>query len=55
MFKNFEQQVINEQNMQKAETQIIFYLLQNKENVGKTIREIASAASVQDGWCGTRR
>ena len=35
--------------MQKAETQIIFYLLQNKENVGKTIREIASAAGVSVG------
>ena len=49
MFKIFEQQVINEQSMQKAETQIIFYLLQNKVNVGKTIREIASAASVSVG------
>ena len=49
MFKNFEQQVINEQNMQKTETIIIFYLLQNKENVGKTIREIASAAGVSVG------
>ena len=49
MFKNFEQQVINEQKMQKTEAQIIFYLLQNKLNVGKTIRDIATAAGVSVG------
>ena len=35
--------------MQKAETLIIFYLLQDKVNVGKTIREIATAAGVSVG------
>ena len=35
--------------MQKTEVQIIFYLLQNKENVGKTIREIAVATGVSVG------
>ena len=35
--------------MQKTEIQIIFYLLQNKENVGKTIREIANATGVSLG------
>lgn len=49
MFKIFEQQVINEQNMQKTEAQIICYLLQDKANVGKTIREIATATGVSVG------
>ena len=49
MFKNFEHEVINEQDMQKTETQIIFYLLQDKANVGKTIREIALLANVSVG------
>ncbi|MBO4307864.1 MAG: winged helix-turn-helix transcriptional regulator [Bacteroidales bacterium] len=49
MFKIFEQQVINEQCMQKTEAQIIFYLLQDKVNVGKTIREIATVAGVSVG------
>lgn len=35
--------------MQKTEAQIIFYLLQNKENVGKTIREIATATGASVG------
>ena len=35
--------------MQKTEIQIIFYLLQNKGNVGKTIREIANATGVSLG------
>ena len=35
--------------MQKTEVQIIFYLLQNKGNVGKTIREIATATGVSIG------
>ena len=35
--------------MQKTEVQIIFYLLKNKENVGKTIREIAVATGVSVG------
>ena len=35
--------------MQKTEAQIIFYLLQRKENVGKTIREIATATGVSVG------
>ena len=49
MFKIFEQQIINEQKMRKTEAQIIFYLLQNKLNVGKTIRDIATAAGVSVG------
>lgn len=49
MFKIFEQQVINEQNMQKTEAKIIFYLLQDKVNVGKTIREIATATGFSVG------
>ena len=35
--------------MQKTEIQIIFYLLQNKGNAGKTIREIATATGVSLG------
>ena len=35
--------------MQKTEAQIIFYLLQDKVNVGKTFREIATAAGVSVG------
>lgn len=35
--------------MQKTEAQIICYLLQNKANAGKTIREIATAAGVSVG------
>lgn len=35
--------------MQKTEVQIIFYLLQNKENVCKTIREIATATGASVG------
>ena len=35
--------------MQKTEAKIIFYLLQNKENVGKTIRDIATATGVSLG------
>ena len=35
--------------MQKTEAQIIFYLLQSKVNVGKTIRDIATAAGVSVG------
>ena len=49
MFKNIEQQVNIENFMQKTEIQIIFYLLQNKGNVGKTIREIANATGVSLG------
>ena len=49
LFKIFEQQIIDEQNMQKTEAQIICYLLQDKVNVGKTIREIATAAGVSVG------
>lgn len=35
--------------MQKTGAQIIFYLLQNKENAGKTIREIADATGASIG------
>ena len=49
MFIFSEQDIASEQGMQKAETQIILYLLQDKVNVGKTIREIATATDVSVG------
>ena len=49
MFKNIEQAKWIENCMQKAEVQIIFCLLQDKECAGKTIREIAERAGVSIG------
>ena len=53
MFKKNEQkQKIEHPNiwtMQKAEIKIIFHLLQDKNNVNKTVRQIADAANVSIG------
>ena len=53
LFKNNEQEWSIEHanilTMQKAEIKIIFHLLQEKNNVNKTVRQIADAANVSIG------
>lgn len=49
LFKIIEHQLIIIQIMQKTELLILFYLLQNKENAGKTLRQIATGAGVSLG------